>query len=74
MTNETRIARLERQVRNFKIIVAGDGNIQGGFGELKPSGDTGERIANLEQATRKFSLDGNNIQIAGSFDTGFIVT
>lgn len=74
MTNETRVFRLEKQVRNFKVVVAGNGNIEGGFGELPPSGEMGDRISNLEQATEKFSMGGNNVQIAGSFDTGFIVT
>lgn len=72
-TNEERIAQLEKHVRNFKIITAGNGEISGGFGRLPPSEDIGERLANLEKAIAKFTLSGNNVQVSGSFDSGYVL-
>lgn len=72
-TNEERIARLEKHVRDFRIITAG-GDISGGFGPLPLSDDNSARLNNLENAVARFTLAGNNVEVSGSFDAGYILT
>lgn len=74
MTDEERIKRLEKQVRNFRIVSAGNGHIEGGFASLPRTDDINARLANLENAAAKFSLAGYNVEVSGSFDSGFILT
>lgn len=74
MTQEERIERLEKHVLNFRIITAGDGSIEGGFGSLPRADNIGDRLSNLENAVAKFTLAGNNVQVSGSFDSGYILT
>jgi hypothetical protein len=71
---ENRLYNLERIVRRFKIAVAGDGNVIGGFGKLDHHDDPNVRLSNLEQAVGKFEVRGNNVEVGGSFDDGFNIS
>lgn len=74
MSNDERIARLWNQARNFRIVTAGDGNVSGGFDTFPNLSDRGEQLDYLEKAVSKFTLSGQNVQVAGSFDAGYILT
>ena len=74
MTNEQRIAKLEKQVREFRVVTAGPGDVQGGFGPLPKGNESGERLDNLEKAASEFFLTGDGVNVAGSFDEGYFVT
>ena len=72
-----RIENLERIVKRFRIAVAGDGKVLGGFGKLfKPPEELTleQRLTNLENATNLFNLVGDNVDVAGNFDDGFSVS
>ncbi len=73
MTVEERITRLENHVRNFKVVVAGGGDVLGGFGHLPLADTTQERLDNLEKATANFKLEGSGVPVSGNFDHGFVI-
>lgn len=69
-----RLDNLERIVKRFKITVAGNGNVIGGFGkffkppeELTPQ----QRLDNIKRAVNLMNFEGNNVDVAGNFDDGF---
>lgn len=67
------LTKMENRVRNFTISQTGTPYVEGGFGELPHSTDTSERIANLHRAIDGFRLVGNGVEVAGSYDTGYII-
>src|ERR1044071_58015 len=76
MTNEERIANLEKIVREFNLAVAG-ANIQGGFPEmptLPPSASLEQKLERLENAHKEFSIRGGvNVNVEGSLQHGFTI-
>jgi len=69
-----RVENLERIVNRFKLVVAGSGNVSGGFGKLPKNQEQlpiQERIANITAARLKFNLVGQNVDVAGTFNDGF---
>ena len=73
MKMDERLTKLEKQVLEFRIVVAGGGAVHGGFGELTRSNVQSERISNLQRSVRDFSVVGDNMNIAGNFDDGFVI-
>lgn len=73
MTVEERISKLENHVRKFNVIVAGGGNVLGGFGALPVADTLQERVVNLEKSVRNFRLEGDGVLVAGNFDQGYII-
>jgi hypothetical protein len=71
-----RIEELETIIRRSKWVVSGDGNILGGFGKLPPTKGLSlkERLANIKNAADSYSLTGENVDPAGNFDDGFILS
>ena len=72
-----RIEELEQVVQRFKFITSGDGKVLGGFGKLfkPPEGlSLEQRLANLENATNAFNVIGQNVNVDGNFDDGFILS
>ncbi len=61
----------ERQIREFRVISAGNGVVEGGFGRLPVSDNIEERINNIHRSIGGFRLEGNGIDVAGNFDSGF---
>lgn len=73
MTNEERVARLEKTVKEFNVVVSGV-NVQGGFQELKSQVTLEERVTHLEQLHNEFTIRGSDgTTVEGSFRTGFAV-
>ncbi len=70
-----RVGAMERAVRGFRIMSAGDGILRGGFPKL-PQGITNlmEQMKNLSDAMSKFQMAGDNLNVQGSFDKGYTVT
>ncbi len=68
------VGHMEKMIREFKIIVAGDGDIQGGFGHLPKSDHLPTRVSNIEHSINKFFIEGNGIQVSGNFDDGFTLS
>jgi hypothetical protein len=76
MTKEERLAQismLENQIRGFRIVVVG-GNIEGGFGRLPKSDDEETRITNIEESMNRFYLDSSDFNVAGGFDSGYVLS
>lgn len=72
MTDEERIRKLENTVRNFKLIVNGTDQIQGGFPRLRKGESLEQRVQNLEQAFGGFSVQvGLGATIDGSIENGY---
>lgn len=66
---------LEKRVRDFKIIVSGNGTVEGGFGKLPDNeSDPVKRLENLIRSVNSFTLSGSNVSISGSIDDGFIIS
>jgi hypothetical protein len=77
MTNQerlTEVTHMEKMIREFRIIVAGDADIQGGFGHLPKSDHLPTRVTNIERSINKFHLRGNGVDISGNFDDGFTIS
>lgn len=73
MTDEERVSKLEKRVRNFNLVVNGV-NIEGGFGDLKPGASLEERLANLEKLHDNFRIVGGaNTTVEGSFRSGYAI-
>lgn len=63
---------MEHNIREFKIIVSGDADIQGGFGHLPRSDHLPTRVSNIEKSIDKFRIEANGFNVSGNFDDGFI--
>ena len=77
MTDNERLSLvgyMEKHIREHVIVLAGDGNIEGGFGHLPKSDDLHERMSNIERSISQFYLRANGVDVAGNFDDGFIIT
>lgn len=74
MTTEERLSRMERRIRTFSIVVTGRGFVEGGFGPLPHSTDTGQRIANVSRSIDQFRLVGSGADVTGSFDDGYKIS
>ena len=71
---EARVRYLESRVRGFRIMVAGDAKIEGGFGHLEKSDELSTRISNLEKAFSGFLLRGNGFSASGSMKSGYTLS
>ncbi len=71
-----RVGEMERAVRGFRIMSAGDGLLRGGFGKIPdtPAQNLLDQMKNLSQAMNQFNLTGDNLNVSGSFDKGYTVT
>ncbi len=67
------VGHMEKMIREHQIIVAGDAEIQGGFGRLPRSEHLPTRIENIEKSIKNFSIRGNGLNVAGNFDDGFVI-
>lgn len=77
MTEEERhsiVSHMETMIREFRIVVAGDADVQGGFGHLPKSDHLPTRIENIERSINQFNLRGNGVDISGNFDDGFVMS
>ncbi len=74
-TPEARVGAMEKAIRGFRIVSAGDGLLRGGFGKI-PDGITNlmQQMQNIENAMNQFNLTGDNLNVSGSFDKGYAVT
>ena len=74
MTREERVARLEAQARDLRIISSGPGEVLTGVPKFEPKGSTvEERLTHLEKWTLFFSPVGKGLTVSGSFNRGFTV-
>jgi hypothetical protein len=74
MTDEERIANLEKTVQNFNLITAGIDELEGGFPRLNKSASLEERLSHLETVHENFRLaGGNNCNVEGNLRDGFSV-
>lgn len=77
MTEQARltlVGHMEKQIREFRIVVAGDADIQGGFGHLPKSDHLPTRVDNIERSINQFHLRANGLDVAGNFDDGFTLS
>ena len=71
MTDEERVAKLEKSVQAFRLVLQGIDQVSGGFGEFKKQNTLEERLQHLEKLHEEFVIRGNGV--AGSLKEGFIV-
>ncbi len=73
-TPQQRADELADTIRNFRIAHAGDGLLRGSFGWLPDSfQDLKDQIANMQRSTDQFNLEGDDLNVSGSFDKGYTV-
>jgi hypothetical protein len=73
MTDEKRLAKLEKQAEDMRIVSSGPGTALG-LPVFERKGSTvEERLANLEKWTKDFQLVGKDLDVAGSFEDGFVI-
>ncbi len=71
-----RIEKMEKAIRGFRIMSAGDGILRGGFGKLPKNVNSSpeERMASIELSMLQFHLTGDNLNVSGNFNDGYTVT
>ncbi len=67
------ISHMEKMIRDHQIVVAGDAEIIGGFGQLPKSDHLPTRIENIEKSIKNFSIRFDGLNVGGNFDDGFII-
>ncbi len=73
-TPQQRADDLEDTIRNFRIAHAGDGLLRGNFGWLPDNfKDLKDQIANMQRSIDQFQLEGDDLNVSGSFDKGYTV-
>ncbi len=68
------VGHMEKMIREFSIISAGNGVVEGGFGRLPVSDNIEDRINNIHRSINEFRLEGSGIDVAGDFDNGFALS
>jgi len=77
MSDEERlllVGHMERMIRDFRIVVTGGADIEGGFGPLPKSSDMKARVSNLERSLNQFHLVGHGVDVSGNLDNGLVVS
>jgi hypothetical protein len=73
MTDEERIGKLEKEIRNFNLVLAG-ANVQGGFPDLEKKESNADRIAQIRMAHEKFAVSGGDrTSVEGNLTTGLAI-
>ncbi len=73
-TAQERADDLADTVRNFRIAHAGDGLLRGNFGNLIDQfKDLQHQMENLQRSVDQFTLEGDGLNVSGSFDKGYTV-
>ncbi len=67
------VGHMEKMIREHRIAIAGDAQIIGGFGQLPISDHLPTRISNIENSIKNFTIRADGLNVAGSFDEGFIL-
>lgn len=74
VTYQQRADDLSDTIRNFRIAHAGDGLLRGNFGNIPDNfEDINEQVSHLQRATDQFTLEGDDLNVSGSFDKGYTV-
>ncbi len=70
-----RVERMEHSVSGFRIATSGIGFLRGRFGKLQDNvTDLKQRIDNLNTAIDEFHLEGDDLNVSGSFNKGYTVS
>lgn len=74
-TPQQRADDLTDTILNFRIAHAGDGLLRGNFGNIPDLfRDLDEQVSYLQRATDQFKLEGDDLNVSGSFDRGYTVS
>jgi hypothetical protein len=74
-TADKRVSDMEKAVTKFRIASSGAGLLRGSFGRLPTDAQNlMERMQNLSNAMSNFKLEGDDLNVSGSFDKGYTVS